>query len=606
MGDFFGLQILPHKSFTASLTHSFRVSMAALSPDSPSKKRSSLRVKTGANANWLICCTLIPDKIPQQPLDLSFYTGDEVSFEVDGDAEIHLTGNYIADEGEFVDGDEEDEDEDEELDEEDIEDEHGFPIAWNILGEDMIDEEEDDSDEESVEDDEEDGEPKIKEITSDEELQAINASLDRKRKAKELDQDDSEEGEENEDEDEDEEEEEDEDEDEDEDDEGDDDEDEEDGVPEDDASLRHELTPSQMRNMIDTMLESGDPRLIKKGKEALMYLNLEQTDADPEEVLWGEEDEDVDEDEEGDMYMLEVAEEDEEDEESDDISSKPMKAAKSQPNGTAMNDKKRKHKHTHKKHKKIHKILVVFPILFVLDAPYGKFTNRRKFFFTINGKWGWCLMEIVSPITFLAFTLPVYLHPTAQYPWTRLQSILTGMWLMHYVHRSLIFPWRNPTMKPMDAIMAMCTSVAFNLLNGYVNGAWIARFGGARLAEASAHPLRFATGLALFVIGMVTNIYHDNHMIQLRKAPKPKGQKHNYSIPTAGLFRYISCPAYLGETIEWTGFALAAYTSPAAWCFTISTAANLWPRAFRTHQWYHDTFGKEYPKNRKAIVPFLF
>jgi hypothetical protein len=62
----------------------------------------------------------------------------------------------------------------------------------------------------------------------------------------------------------------------------------------------------------------------------------------------------------------------------------------------------------------------------------------------------------------------------------------------------------------------------------------------------------------------------------------------------------VSCPNYLGEVVEWIGFAIAAGTlwpaSFAAW-----TIANLVPRAFAHHRWYRETF-EDYPKGRRAIL----
>ena len=50
-------------------------------------------------------------------------------------------------------------------------------------------------------------------------------------------------------------------------------------------------------------------------------------------------------------------------------------------------------------------------------------------------------------------------------------------------------------------------------------------------------------------------------------------------------------------------FALMTW-SLAGLSFMIWTMANLVPRAIKGHQWYHDKF-ESYPKNRKAIFPFI-
>ena len=65
----------------------------------------------------------------------------------------------------------------------------------------------------------------------------------------------------------------------------------------------------------------------------------------------------------------------------------------------------------------------------------------------------------------------------------------------------------------------------------------------------------------------------------------------------------MSCPNYLGEMLEWFGWALASW-SPAGLAFALYTVANLMPRALQTHRWYRAQF-PDYPANRKALVPFL-
>jgi hypothetical protein len=44
--------------------------------------------------------------------------------------------------------------------------------------------------------------------------------------------------------------------------------------------------------------------------------------------------------------------------------------------------------------------------------------------------------------------------------------------------------------------------------------------------------------------------------------------------------------------------------SVAGLSFAVFTAANLIPRAVSNHRWYLQTFS-DYPKDRKAVIPFL-
>ena len=52
------------------------------------------------------------------------------------------------------------------------------------------------------------------------------------------------------------------------------------------------------------------------------------------------------------------------------------------------------------------------------------------------------------------------------------------------------------------------------------------------------------------------------------------------------------------------GFALAAWSLPAL-SFAVWTFANLAPRAHNHHTWYRERFA-DYPRDRKAVIPFLW
>jgi 3-oxo-5-alpha-steroid 4-dehydrogenase len=66
----------------------------------------------------------------------------------------------------------------------------------------------------------------------------------------------------------------------------------------------------------------------------------------------------------------------------------------------------------------------------------------------------------------------------------------------------------------------------------------------------------------------------------------------------------VSGANYFGEIVEWCGYALAAQSLPAT-AFAVFTFANTAPRAWRHHQWYQEKFD-DYPKNRWAVIPFLW
>jgi len=70
------------------------------------------------------------------------------------------------------------------------------------------------------------------------------------------------------------------------------------------------------------------------------------------------------------------------------------------------------------------------------------------------------------------------------------------------------------------------------------------------------------------------------------------------------MFEYISGANFFGEIIEWLGFAIACWTL-GGWAFALMTACNIGPRAYHHHCWYLEKFKETYPKNRKAIIPFI-
>ena len=76
-----------------------------------------------------------------------------------------------------------------------------------------------------------------------------------------------------------------------------------------------------------------------------------------------------------------------------------------------------------------------------------------------------------------------------------------------------------------------------------------------------------------------------------------------YQIPYGGAYRWVSCPNYLGEIVEWAGWALATW-SPAGLAFALYTVANLAPRAVDHHAWYHRQF-PNYPAKRRALIPYI-
>jgi protein-S-isoprenylcysteine O-methyltransferase Ste14 len=223
-----------------------------------------------------------------------------------------------------------------------------------------------------------------------------------------------------------------------------------------------------------------------------------------------------------------------------------------------------------------------------LTAPYGRHA-RSGWGPTLPARVGWVVMECPAPLFFAA----VYLAGAQRGDVAPLA--LLGLWQLHYVYRAFVYPLRLRAGAPMPlSVVAM--AVAFNLLNGWVNARWVSSLG--RYPDAWLRDPRFLTGAALFLVGLALNVASDAALRRLRR-PGETG----YRVPRGGAFEWISCPNYLGEMIEWTGWAIATW-SLAGLAFAVYTAANLAPRALAHHAWYRARF-PEYPARRRALIPYL-
>lgn len=236
--------------------------------------------------------------------------------------------------------------------------------------------------------------------------------------------------------------------------------------------------------------------------------------------------------------------------------------------------------------------VIVFPVLFFVAAPYGRYA-RRGWGPQLPNWLGWLLMESVSAVVMLV----MFLMGDATRTVTNILFLL--MWEAHYIHRAFIYPFSlRDRWKPMPVMVSLMGAV-FNLCNAYLNGRYLFSLSGARYSAEWLTKPQFILGAVLFIAGFIINRQADNILRGLRG----KGEL-GYKIPKGGLYRYISCPNYFGEILEWVGWAIATW-SLTGLAFAIWTFANLAPRARAHHKWYHNNF-KEYPLERKALLPGLW
>jgi steroid 5-alpha-reductase/3-oxo-5-alpha-steroid 4-dehydrogenase 1 len=230
---------------------------------------------------------------------------------------------------------------------------------------------------------------------------------------------------------------------------------------------------------------------------------------------------------------------------------------------------------------------VVFVALFFVTAPYGRHL-RAGWGPRLPARLGWMLMEAPA-LLLVALGLALGSRPLDAY-----SLLLGGLFLAHYVHRAVVFPLRLPGAAQPMPLSIVLSAVVFNLVNGSLQGLWLGE-----LAPASIRlpPGRLALGMVLFGTGAAINLHSDAILRRLRRGAT------GYGVPEGGLFRLVSCPNYLGEIVEWTGYAVAMAALP-GYAFLAWTVANLAPRAIGHHRWYRSTFAG-YPRERRALVPFL-
>jgi protein-S-isoprenylcysteine O-methyltransferase Ste14 len=230
-----------------------------------------------------------------------------------------------------------------------------------------------------------------------------------------------------------------------------------------------------------------------------------------------------------------------------------------------------------------------FVLLLWINAPYGRFT-RSGWGPTISTRSAWVLLESPAVVVFAA------IYFAGDHAYELVPLVLLGIWQFHYLVRTFIFPFRIRETGKRIPVLIVVLAILFNVLNAYINARWISHLGEYPVTWLTSTP--FLAGLSIFIVGWIINQHADLTLFRLRKP----GETH-YSIPEGGMYQQVSCPNYLGEILEWTGWAIATWSLAGA-AFAVFTMANLLPRALATHRWYRDKF-PDYPKTRRAVIPYL-
>ncbi|XP_057655991.1 probable very-long-chain enoyl-CoA reductase art-1 [Diorhabda carinulata] len=233
-------------------------------------------------------------------------------------------------------------------------------------------------------------------------------------------------------------------------------------------------------------------------------------------------------------------------------------------------------------------------------------STRKIFVKDLGPQIGWntvFLLEYAGPLVLYAVVAcrPWILYGELAYnpTFTTTAKIALACWSIHYLKRVLetlfVHRFSHGTM-PIRNLFKNC---------GYYWGFCI------YVAYHVNHPLFTpppiilqAIGLGLFALceggNLATHVLLRNLRpagSTVRKIPKPD------SCPLNLLFNYVSCPNYTYEVGSWIGFTILTSCLPAA-IFTFAGFYQMAVWALGKHRNYKKEFS-DYPKQRKAIIPFI-
>nr|XP_020828036.1 3-oxo-5-alpha-steroid 4-dehydrogenase 2 isoform X2 [Phascolarctos cinereus] len=204
-------------------------------------------------------------------------------------------------------------------------------------------------------------------------------------------------------------------------------------------------------------------------------------------------------------------------------------------------------------------LLVGFGLFSLLRSSPGGYGKRAECLLPLAtqlpARIAWFLQELPSfvvPAGLLAWQGPLFGPPG---------TLLLGLFCGHYFHRTFIYAFLTRG-RPFPLATFICALI-FCTLNGFLQGYYLIYC--AEYPDEWFTDVRFTSG---------------------------------------GLFTYISGANYFGEIVEWIGYAMATWSFPGL-AFAFFSLCFLGKQAYYSHRFYLKKF-QDYPKSRKALIPFIF
>ena len=275
-----------------------------------------------------------------------------------------------------------------------------------------------------------------------------------------------------------------------------------------------------------------------------------------------------------------------------------------------------------------------------VPTPYGRFYKEDIWGPTLDEKHAWAIMEATGLVMFLVFYYLYGCNRTSKVP-----LLFLGLWSFHYINRAIIYPYAIMKQKHKKFPLILVILGFFYLsMFSYLNSKNVSC--NPKYTDDWYKSSTFIIGVIIFFIGFIINVWSDIKIRLLKKKLDIEKEdekqetideetenfkdkeinfyeegefnfskmfdsdiyfsdicKKQYYLPEGGLYDLVSSPNYLGEIIEWSGWAIATWSLPGL-LFALGAVGCIGVRSIHTHKWYKDCF-KDYPKDRKALIPFI-
>ncbi|XP_064821362.1 3-oxo-5-alpha-steroid 4-dehydrogenase 2-like [Oncorhynchus masou masou] len=223
------------------------------------------------------------------------------------------------------------------------------------------------------------------------------------------------------------------------------------------------------------------------------------------------------------------------------------------------------------------------------QTPYGRYvTSDGTPGRTCPAKLAWFLQELPSFLVPMLLLLSTDTQPSLG------KDLLLWTFCLHYFQRTFIYSLL--TKGRPSPLYIVFSALVFCSVNGFLQGHYMLHC--AKYDDTWQTDIRLGTGLLMFFLGMAINIHSDHILLNLRKPGEVV-----YKIPKGGMFEYVSGANFFGEILEWCGYALATW-SLTTFSFALFTMCSIGPRAYHHHRYYQEKF-EDYPRSRKAVIPFI-